>query len=299
MLLCVDIGGTAVKYGLCGRDGVIVRKGQAPVAEDAYRTPVLETALKAAKAFVGAEAVEGVAVSATGQIDTATGEVIGVVGSFPNYLGSQIGQAFREAFGVKATVLNDANAAALGEAWLGAARGVRDFVMVTLGTGVGGGVVTGGRLLEGARGIGGELGHFPLRLGGLPCPCGSSGCYERYASTTALVARAEAATGLHRNGLEIFRDAGAGDETLLRVLDAWLDDVAAGLRGLAHIFNPSLILIGGGVSAQKTLLMDPLRAKVLSGIMPRFSEYLRIEPAALGNDAGLLGALKFFLDSPS
>jgi glucokinase len=129
--------------------------------------------------------------------------------------------------------------------------------------------------------------------------CCSSGCYERYASTTALVARAEAATGLHRNGLEIFRDAGAGDETLLRVLDAWLDDVAAGLRGLAHIFNPSLILIGGGVSAQKTLLMDPLRAKVLSGIMPRFSEHLRIEPAALGNDAGLLGALKFFLDSPS
>ena len=116
---------------------------------------------------------------------------------------------------------------------------------------------------------------------------------EEYASTTALIARAERQTGRTGwNGRMIFEGAAQGDPLLRLALDGWLDDVAAGVTGLVHIFNPELVLIGGGVSAQEELLLNPLRARVLAGVMPRFAEGLHIERAMLGNNAGMIGAAK-------
>ena len=170
--------------------------------------------------------------------------------------------------------------------------------MVTLGTGVGGGVISGGRLVRGKRGIAGELGHFSIDQEGIPCSCGGRGCFERYASTTALLRMArEAAPEEHiADGRDFFRRADAGDPAMTLVLDRWLDQIAVGLRGLIHIFNPEIVLIGGGVSGQEKLLIRPLREKVRRTLMPRFGEDLRLEAAALTNDAGVIGALKFWLD---
>ena len=194
-------------------------------------------------------------------------------------------------------MLNDANAALLGETFCGGAVGAQNVVMLTLGTGVGGGVLADGRLLTGHRGIAGEMGHFTLYQDGVPCPCGKKGCYESYASTTALLRAAEKAAGeANLNGRVLFDRLKNGDPVLQNVLDKWLDDVAAGITGLIHIFNPELVLIGGGVSRQEELLLKPLKARVLRGAMPRFTEALRIERAVLGNDAGLIGAAKFYLD---
>jgi len=299
MILGIDIGGTAVKMGLVDRSGAIHARHEASVCYDGYKTPILTTVIREAKAFLAREQaqVEGIGVSATGQVDDRIGAVIGTNGKIPHYEGCQIKRDMEAEFGVPVHALNDANAAALGECFAGAAKGVENVLMVTLGTGVGGGIVLGGRIFGGTRGIAGELGHIPLYRDGIPCTCGSRGCYESYAATTALVRRAKEATGEEElNGRIIFSRAQAQDETMLAVLDAWIGDIAAGLVGLIHTFNPQMVLIGGGVSAQEKLLMQPLRARVLEQAMPRFAEGLRVERAMLGNDAGMIGAARFFMD---
>ena len=299
MILSIDIGGTAVKMGLVDREGSIHARHEASVCYDGYKTPILTTVIREARLFLAQEnaQIEGIGVSATGQVDDRIGAVIGTNGKIPHYEGCQIKKDMEAEFGVPVYALNDANAAALGECFIGRGRGMENVLMVTLGTGVGGGIVLGGRIFGGTRGIAGELGHFTLYQDGVPCPCGKRGCYESYAATTALVRRAKEATGEEEmNGRIIFSRAAQGDETMLAVLSAWLDDVAAGISGLVHIFNPQIVLIGGGVSAQEELLIRPLRERVLSQCMPRFSEHLQLEAATLGNDAGMIGAAKFYMD---
>ena len=299
MILSIDIGGTAVKMGLVDHEGAIHARHEASVCFDHYQTPILTTVIREAQAFLARESaqIEGIGVSATGQVDDRAGAVIGTNGKIPHYEGAQIKRDMEAAFGVPVFALNDANAAALGECFAGRAKGVQNVLMVTLGTGVGGGIVLGGRIFGGTRGIAGELGHFTLYQDGPLCPCGKRGCFESYAATTALVRRAKEATGeADMNGRIVFSRAADGDQAMLAVLSAWIDDIAAGISGLVHIFNPQMVLIGGGVSAQEALLIAPLRERVLRSVMPRFAECLQLEAATLGNDAGMIGAARFYLD---
>ena len=257
----IDIGGTAVKLGIVDETGRVLLKGEASVSFDGYQTPVLTTVRRAAKEFLTAnsipvESLAGIGVSATGQIDSRM---------------------------------------TLGEVWVGAAQGYTDVIGVTLGTGVGGGILTGGHLLEGARGLGGELGHYRTHaLDGVDCTCGAKGCWERYAATTALVRAAQEKNPDWKDGRAIFAAAEAGNETVLALLDHWTDEIAQGLAGMVHIFNPQLILIGGGVSAQQKLLIEPIAAKVKASVMPAFAEGLEVRAAQLHNDAGMVGAVYYF-----
>ena len=265
MILAIDLGGTEVKIGLVDGEGRVRAKTAESVAFDGYRTPILDTTIRAAERFLAEQGcpVEGIAVSACGQIDPESGTVIGTNGKIPHYEGVSLKAELEKKFGKETWVLNDANAAALGEGFAGRARGLKDVILVTLGTGVGGGVITGGRLL-------------------------------------GLVARCEKASGrTGLNGKVIFREAEAGDPVFRRELEGWISDIAAGLTGLIHIFNPEMVLIGGGVSAQEEMLIRPLREKVMAEAMPRFTEKLRIERAMLGNDAGMIGAAGFWLERQS
>ena len=298
--LGIDIGGTAVKLGIVDETGAVLAKTEASVCFDNYQTPILNTVLKTAKAFVAEQNIDtasltGIGVSAAGQIDSRKGIVAGTCGNLPNYIGSPIKAELEKAFGLPVTVANDANCMTLGEAWVGGAKGYTDVIGVTLGTGVGGGILTGGRLLEGSRGLGGELGHYRTHaLDGVPCTCGAVGCWERYAATTALVRAAKEKNPDWKDGRAIFAAAEAGDESVLALLEAWIDEIAQGLAGMVHIFNPQLILIGGGVSAQQKLLIDPIAAKVRASVMPAFAEGLEIRAAQLHNDAGMVGAIYYF-----
>ncbi len=300
MILGIDIGGTSVKMGLIDKSGKIHAQTEASVCFDGYQTPIIETVCKEANHFLAAQnaQVDGVGVSATGQIDSHTGVVIGTNGKIPHYEGTPIKERLENALGVPAWVLNDANAAALGECFIGRARGRKNVIMLTLGTGVGGGLVLNGRLYDGQRGIAGELGHFTLYQDGISCACGKRGCFESYASITALltIVRKVYPQEAEWNGRLVFERAAQGDAALRDILCAWIDDIAAGISGLVHIFNPEMVIIGGGVSRQEALLMQPLRERVLSHIMPRFAEGLQIESALLGNDAGMIGAVKFFME---
>ena len=299
----IDIGGTAVKLGIVDETGTVLAKAEESVSFDGYQTPILTTVLKAAQAFLAAQNISaaslaGIGVSATGQIDSRKGIVAGTCGNFPNYIGSPIKAALEQDFGLPVTVANDANCMTLGEVWVGGAQGYTDVIGVTLGTGVGGGILTGGRLLEGARGLGGELGHYRTHaLDGVLCTCGASGCWERYAATTALVRAAQPRNHKWRDGRAIFESAHAGDPIILTLLEDWTDEIAQGLAGLVHIFNPQLILIGGGVSAQQELLIEPIARKVRASIMPAFAKGLEIRAAQLHNDAGMVGAVYYFRQS--
>lgn len=298
--LGIDIGGTAVKLGIVDETGAVLAKTEASVCFDNYQTPILNTVLKTAKAFVAEQNIDtasltGIGVSAAGQIDSRKGIVAGTCGNLPNYIGSPIKEQLEAKFHRPVTVANDANCMCLGEVWVGGAKGYTDVIGVTLGTGVGGGILTGGRLLEGARGLGGEMGHYRTHAQhGLLCTCGAVGCWEQYASTTALVRGAHAIDPNLKDGRAIFAAAEAGNPLVLDLIDRWTDEIAQGLAGMVHIFNPQLILIGGGVSAQEKFLIEPVAAKVRRSIMPAFAEGLEIRAAQLHNDAGMVGAVYYF-----
>ncbi len=295
MILCIDIGGTAVKLATMTLSGVLSDRREVSVNFDGYQTPVLDTVLAAASEMIEHTPVDGIGISTAGLIDTNTGAVLGA--NIPGYAGTALKAIFEARFHLPVWVLNDANAATLGECYAGRARGLKNVIMLTLGTGVGGGIVLNGQVYQGSLGIAGELGHFPLYRDGLPCACGSRGCLELYASTSALVRRVKARTGEQDlNGRMIFSRAQQGETQVCEEMSHWLDDIAAGIVGLVHIFNPEMVLIGGGVSAQEELLIAPLRERVLHQVMPAFADKLRLERAELGNDAGLFGAGRYWLD---
>lgn len=308
MYLGVDIGGTAVKIGAVSEDGALLGEvGEYSVSFDGYETPILETVVKSLRLFLenrGEEAklYSGIGVSATGGINTKEGRVDGSAGHIKNWLGSPLKARLEEEFRIPVAVLNDANAAALGEAWKGAACGLRDVVVMTIGTGVGGGILVDGHILLGQKGFGGEIGHTPLNVSSGNCACGNPGCLEHYASMTALVRKIKGLiqkgelTGIAEeevNGRLIFEEVKKGNETLRVLVEEWMGYIVSGIVGMVHIFNPEMVIIGGGVSKQEELFVSKVREKVLKQVMPNFAKDLRIEAAKLGNDAGIIGAVCF------
>ena len=283
--LGIDIGGTAVKLGIVDETGAVLAKAEESVSFDGYHSPHPDHGAEGCTSFpCRAERPGGKPCGHRRFCHRADRQPQGHRGGYlrkPAQLHRRTHQAeLEKTFGLPVTVANDANCMTLGEVWVGGAKGYTDVIGVTLGTGVGGGILTGGRLLEGARGLGGELGHYRTHaLDGVDCTCGAKGCWERYAATTALVRAAQEKRPRHgRMAAPSFAAAEAGNETVLALLDAWTDEIAQGLAGMVHIFNPQLILIGGGVSAQQKLLIEPIAEKVKASVMPAFAEDWRSVP---------------------
>lgn len=307
--LGVDIGGTAVKIGIVDEKGNVECFDDYGVAFDGYKTPILDTVLKSTEDFIRDNQIDmdeigGIGVSATGQIDTAKGIVAGVGGNIIHWRGAKLKKAFEERYDKKATVVNDANCAAIGEHWIGSAKGCTDAIVMTVGTGVGGGIIVNSEILLGHRGFAGEIGHFVIKADGRQCTCGNKGCYEQYASMTALVREVRSMIGREHiddvkdvNGKVIFDRVKIGDKRFIKCVDDWIGDISAGLISLVHIFNPQVIVIGGGVSVQQALFIDKVQEKVKAGVMENFGKNLEIKAASLGNQAGLVGAVKYFIEN--
>ena len=210
--------------------------------------------------------------------------------------------------GVPVYVTNDANAAALGESFAGAAKQYGSSIFVTLGTGVGGGIIIDGKLFEGNRSAGAEIGHMVIRMGGEKCTCGRKGCFEAYASATALIRQTQnamrkapesilwklAPTPEEVDGKTAFDGLRAGDKTAEKVVNAYIGYLAEGLANLANIFRPEAIVLGGGVCAEGETLLAPLRRK-MNRLVYAGTKYapVLLLTASLGNDAGLVGAARF------
>ncbi|MBQ6819756.1 MAG: ROK family protein [Clostridium sp.] len=305
--LGVDIGGTTVKLGLVNNKGEISATNNYSVSFDNYETPMFETVKKSIKLFleennVDKSALKGIGVSATGQVNSNIGAIVGVGGNIKNWCGTEIKKELEEIYNVKTTVINDANSMVIGEQWVGKAKGYKNAIGITIGTGVGGGIIVDSKILLGNIGIAGELGHFSIDSNGRECTCGNIGCYEQYASMTALIRMVREKydeignLSINKediNGKYIFDELENNNEKLQEVVDAWIENIGKGLVSLVHIFNPEIILIGGAVSKQEKLFIEPVRNYVLTKVMKKFGESLKIEAAELGNDAGLVGAVYY------
>ncbi len=313
IFLGIDIGGTAVKMGTVDENGTILLSYEASVAFDHYDTPILQTVLKESEKFLKDNKIDpmdlrGIGISATGQIDVPKGIVAGSGGNIRNWEGSDLKEAFTQKYRLPVTVVNDANCVALGEKWIGSAKNAKDVIVLTIGTGLGGGIIVNDQILLGRAGFGGELGHFSIHMQGEPCTCKNRGCFEQYASMTALVRSVgkyceAAAPGCLKdrpvNGRTIFEAVAGGDAAITRIVDTWIQDISAGIVSLVHIFNPELVIIGGGVSTQEELFIAKLREKVLEAVMPNFKQGLTLRAATLGNNAGMIGAVYYLIQALS
>ncbi|MGM9662403.1 MAG: ROK family protein [Oscillospiraceae bacterium] len=305
----IDVGGTNLKAGVVDESGRILHGKKIPLGPwqggEAFTEQLCALAEStAAEAGLKKSDVAWVGMGFPGAVDDAAG-VLTYITNIP-LSGFPVRERFQRRWDVPVYLGNDANCAALGEYHAGAGRGCRSLVVVTLGTGVGGGVVLDGKLLTGFNGAGGEVGHMVIVPGGERCNCGRLGCWERYASATALKRLTAEAMERHpeslmwqltggdsakAEGYTPFDAARQGDAAAQEVCDKYVGYVALGAANLINIFQPEVLAIGGGVSAQEDLL-EPVRRRIAGEDFARNAPLprARVERCALGNDAGVIGA---------
>ena len=301
----IDLGGTFIKYGIVNENGEIIEKGKAATpAECGYAETVAVIASVAGK-MSAAHGVPicGLGIGAPGVVDGEKG-IVRTSGNL-GWENKPLAEDLSAELSIPAVLTNDANAAALGEARFGSGKGSRDVVFVTLGTGVGTGIITEGILLEGKVGAGAEGGHIALKMGGEMCSCGKRGCWEAYASATALIRQTRKAMELHPeslmnkeaekegkvSGRTAFNAAKRGDAAAKKVVDNYIKYVAEGVISMVNLFRPDYVLIGGGISNEGDWFMQKIQRRV-----NRYSfgghrnPKVLVRKAVLGNDAGIYGA---------
>ena len=311
----IDLGGTFVKGGIVDEEGNILVKDKIPTGKE---RPYAEIAADMAqlvldlakKAGISPADVKAAGVGSPGTIDSKNGIIV-----YSNNIRWEkvpLGAELKKHLGIPVFATNDANAAALGESFAGAAKSYPSSVFITLGTGVGGGIILDNVLFEGNRSAGAEIGHMVIRMGGEKCTCGRKGCFEAYASATALIRQTRNAMAKDKtsklweicpnpedvNGKTAFDGMRAGDKTAEKVVKNYITYLAEGIANLANIFRPDAVVLGGGVCAEGDNLLVPLRRKV-NRLLYGGTKYapVLVTVAQLGNDAGLVGAARFAMQN--
>ncbi|MGH2317047.1 ROK family protein [Planococcus sp. SE5232] len=290
----IDIGGTFIKYAVVDQEGLFLFHGSAPTDAPSGSKKLIAKVLRLCDQMMADFEIGGIAISSAGQIDALRGVVVFATDNLPGYTGTRLAALVSGHTGLPVSVENDVNCTALGESWKGAARGVENFLCVTIGTGVGGALFLNGKLYTGAGFSAGEIGHLVLYPGGKACTCGSRGCYEQYASSSALQQLISAEFSEWMDVKTFFERVKAEDSNALLLFDDWIDDLTTGLQSLVHLFNPELIVIGGGISAQGEFLRQAIESSLNKKIMPNHKKHLQIKMAEHDNKSNLLGAAKNF-----
>lgn len=300
----IDIGGTFIKSAVVREDGTIVKRSSMPTLATRPYREIAADIVKQLQLLQQDMPVEGVGIGCPGAIDSQSGVV-----QYSNNLywkNVPLADEIKKAVQCPVRISNDANVAALGEARFGAGKAYSDTALITLGTGVGGGIVVGGKLFEGYRSMGAEIGHMVIRSNGIPCTCGRRGCLEVYASATALIRETVFSMQTDRNSLmwefvggdlnkvdgrTSFECAKKGDAAAQYVVNNYIKYLAEGIVNILNIFRSQAIILGGGVCAQGEYLTKPLQ-KLVDELRYGGKDSLRtdIVIASLGNDAGVVGA---------
>jgi glucokinase len=293
----IDFGGTTIKSGLVN-DGKIVARGTLLDTQKCGGHEAIVDALVGVIEELRAKApdIAGIGIGLPGIVDSVNG-IVHELTNVPGWIDYPLRQIIRERTGLVTTIENDANAMAYGEWKYGAAIGAMHAVCVTLGTGVGGALILDGKLYRGAQLGAGEIGHMSIDYRGLPGPYGNYGCFERYVGNHHIAARAVqlyAAAGIVKTAEEcapiaLDKAAQAGDPIALGLWDTLGIEIGAALSSVVWILNPDTIVMGGGVAKAGDLLFEPIRRTVRERTIDVFTEHLRIVPAMLGNDAGIIG----------
>lgn len=288
--LGVDIGGTSIKIGLVDENKKLISFQEYPSFAKEGAEKLIERVINSINSFTEFGAI---GISTAGQVNREDGSILYANENIPGYTGIALKKRIGDYFKVPVKVENDVNAAALGEKYFGNGQQYQDFLCITYGTGIGGSIVLNGSIYEGTNGLAGEFGHIITHPGGKRCNCGNLGCYEMYASTTALVHKAHQLNLNYNNGRSIFLGLQKQDKAIFNVVKNWVYEVAVGLTSLIHIFNPPAIIVGGGIMEQESII-NLLRETLKKLTMNSFSD-VKLVPARLGNQAGIMGAAALHL----
>ncbi|MCC6537645.1 MAG: ROK family protein [Bryobacterales bacterium] len=289
----VDIGGTNLRAAAVTREGKMIDKisGTTNVAAGRDRVILdLVSNIRELRDRVGAEGFAGVGIGIPGFILLEKGMIVGShnMPGFDNY---PVRDDISQRLGSQVVLENDANAAALGESWIGAGKGVSDLVLLTLGTGIGGGIISRGKVLHGFVGMAGELGHITIMPYGNPCGCGNRGCLEKHASATAIESMANLmALGENVSARQVYELAMQGEERAKRIFESMGRALGLGLATLINIFNFPLYLLSGGVLPAWDFFAPGMFDEISTRSFTYKNTKTRIEKATLGNEAGLYGA---------
>ena len=304
LVFAADLGGTHLRGALVDQAGVIHTqwKQKTPTGSEPERIiRALTDIASECQRQLGIEDVRGVCIVVPGTLDLAN-EMVTQSPNVPGLSQFPLKSALQAAFRVPVLIENDANAAAVGEAWLGAARGASNIICITLGTGVGGGIILDGKLWRGHYGSAGEVGHMTLDpFNGPECKCGNRGCLEVFASATAIVRMTRESLGEYPDTVLRYEwvtaakvyDAGKqGDKLALDVFQKVGAYLGIGISNLVNTIGPEIFVIGGGVASGWSLFEEAMREQVLKRAFPSLTSVVQIKPAECGDNAGLLGAAR-------
>lgn len=309
----IDIGGTSIKGAAVDSTGKIYETYCMPIVKGDSQDKIIEDLINATKEYISSHdldgKINGIGIGIPGTIDSTNGIV--TYSANLKWKELHVVEKFEKGINLPVRITNDANAAALGEAVFGAGKKYQNMVMITLGTGVGGGVVIDGKLFEGNLGKGAELGHTTLVYNGLPCGCGRRGCFEQYASATALIRITEEKMEQNKdslmwevkekegkvNGKVAFTAAKMGDKAANEVVDQYVEYLSEGLLNICNVFRPNCIVLSGGIANQREYLVDKVVKyceKYEYGYP--FAPKTEIKIAELGYESGIIGAACLMLN---
>ena len=284
-ILAIDIGGTMIKYGLVSSDGEILSTDKIETEAEKGLENILNKIDNIFKRYKENNPV-GIAVSGTGQINGIIGKVIGGNPIIPNWIGTNLVKILEEKYNLPIVLENDVNCVALGEKWIGAGKDLSNFICLTIGTGIGGGIILNNQLFRGENFVAGEFGHILIKKGE----------FEQFASTTALIRLVKERTGKTLNGKEIFDLEKKEIVEYQEVISEWIENLTDGLSSIVYCFNPANMILGGGVIGQGEPLINRIKNSLFKKIGPQFKEKLNIIQAKLGNNAGMIGASYLLLE---
>jgi glucokinase len=308
-VLAIDLGGTKIAAALIAPDNRVMDRTHSPTLVSEGLQPVIDRIFAMidrllSQCTTDAAQLDGIAIAAAGAIDTDKG-LITSSPNLPGWSNVPLRDMVRERYGVDSCLVNDANAAALAEHRLGAGRGTNNLIYLTVSTGIGGGIIVNGELYSGISGCAGELGHMTIDANGPECDCGNVGCLEVFASGKAVAGEAKRRikqggqsrlTDIVSGNLEgitaekVAMAAQGGDRLAMEVISRAAGYLGVGMVNLVNIFNPEMIVVGGGLSKMGELLLGPARQVVKQRVFPLCAGAVRIVTAELGDDAGVLGA---------
>lgn len=286
--IALDIGGTAIKHGLISAEGLILTDQETPSEAHLGADQLLERVATIIENYIEREPVSGICISTAGVVDHLTGTIVHANDNIPGYSGTKLKDFFEARFGLPTAVENDARAAGLSEAYVGAAKDASIALCLTIGTGVGGAIIINKEVFHGAGHFAGEVGYMGMY--------GSD--FEHEASTTALVQTVATAKDIdanHLNGIEVFEMAAAGDEIAVNAIRLLCEKIAYGIANIAYIINPEVVVLSGGVVKQWPILYPLIREELDRILVPKMARQIRLEAAVNGNRAGMLGAFWNFM----
>ena len=284
----VDIGGTKILSAIVDENGNTIKTVRVPSEGKEGRDRILYHLYQTIEELISRD-IMGIGIGTAGQVDPDTGVIVTATPNLKDWAGTPLKDIIEDRFNLPTYVDNDGNVAALGEWWIGGGRGARCLLCLTIGTGIGSGIVYEGKVFRGAKGVGAELGHMSIKYDGIRCNCGGIGCIEAYASGPALMKKLQEKGRSFGNPDEIQQAAESGDRIVLEAVKEIGVLLGYAMVSFINIFNPDIILLSGGVSNLGDFLIGPVRDIVDTYALPGGRD-VKIGRAVLGENAGVIGA---------